>query len=203
MAHDKDAGSGRMSGGFLALPWVVLDSAAYQRLSHPARSLLLEFGRQLGRNNNGQLLASGRYLRARCWKSNDTITRAKRELLEAGFIYETVIGYRPNKASWYAVTWHALAQSSKYDPGTWEAFQMGAFLNAEPLPKPKPTRQELYRKWPMQHASPTPPDGVEVGPVAPLDGVGMHRQTVQCGAVPPSPPTPPDGDHLVFCPVNT
>ena len=51
----KGADSGRDGGGFVALPWVVLDSAAYAGLSHPARGLLLELCRQLRSDNNGRL----------------------------------------------------------------------------------------------------------------------------------------------------
>ncbi len=100
--------TGRDSGGFVALPWSVMDCPAYARLSHPAKALLLEVARQWVRDNNGRLLASGAYLAKRGWKSADVITRAKRELIAAGFLFETVMGHRPNKASWYAVTWRAL-----------------------------------------------------------------------------------------------
>lgn len=79
---------GRDPGGFVALPWSVLDSAAYRGLGHPARALLLEFARQFVRDNNGRLLASYAYLSKRGWTSADVITRAKRALLEAGFIHE-------------------------------------------------------------------------------------------------------------------
>jgi hypothetical protein len=89
----------RDSGGFIALPWSVVDSPAYQQLGHPARSLLLEIARQCVGDNNGMLLASAAHLAKRGWSSNDVITRAKRELLEAGFIHETVKGQRPNKAA--------------------------------------------------------------------------------------------------------
>jgi hypothetical protein len=58
-------GSGRDGGGFVALPWSVLDCPVYSGLSHPARSLLLEFARQYVRDNNGRLLASGKYLSKR------------------------------------------------------------------------------------------------------------------------------------------
>ena len=63
--HDQ----GRDSGGFVALPWSVLDCPAYGHLPHPARSLLLEFARQYVRDNNGRLLASGAFLGARGWTS--------------------------------------------------------------------------------------------------------------------------------------
>ena len=103
MANGRNRGqkgdSGRDAGGFVALPWSVLDCPAYARLSHPARALLFELARQFVRDNNGRLLASAAYLAKRGWKSADVITRAKRDLIEAGFVHETVKGHRPNKAS--------------------------------------------------------------------------------------------------------
>lgn len=117
----------RDQGGFVALPWSVLDCPAYAQLSHPARSLLLEFARQYVRDNNGRLLASGAYLATRGWTSKDVITRAQRELLAAGFIHETVMGHGPNKAAWHAVTWRTLDKMQGYDVGTAETFQRGAY----------------------------------------------------------------------------
>ena len=105
--------AGRDAGGFVALPWSVLDSDAYAGLSHPARALLLEFARQFVRDNNGRLLATSGRLSKRGWLSEDVIHRAKQELLNAGFIYETVKGGRPNRASWYAVTWQRLDRSTR------------------------------------------------------------------------------------------
>lgn len=131
MANGRNKGtkgdSGRDAGGFIALPWSVVDSPAYQALGHPAKALLTEIARQFVRDNNGRLLCSMAYLGARGWKSNDVITRAKNELLDAGFIYETVKGYRPNKASWYAVTWRVLDRHSGYDAGAVEGFVRGAY----------------------------------------------------------------------------
>lgn len=118
---------GRDAGGFVALPWSVLDCPAYAALSHPARALLLEFARQLGKDNNGRLLSSRAYLIGRGWKSADVIQRAKTELLAADFIFETVKGQRPNRASWYAVTWRVLDRHPGYDVGTLEGFRRGAY----------------------------------------------------------------------------
>ena len=77
MANGRNRGRGsggtRDPGGFIALPWSVLDSAAYNNLSHPARSLLLEFARQYVRDNNGRLLASAAHLSKRGWKSSYVI----------------------------------------------------------------------------------------------------------------------------------
>ena len=109
-------------------PWSVLDSPAYARLGHPGRSLLIEMARQYVRDNNGRLLASASYLAKRGWNSADVISRAKRQLLDAGFIFETVKGHRPNKASWYAVTWHALDRLPGYDCGAALSFVRSAYL---------------------------------------------------------------------------
>jgi hypothetical protein len=128
MGRDKqrrssNKGSGRDGGSFAPIPWVVLDCDAYGRLSHTARSLLMEFARQYVRDNNGRLLASGRYLRTRGWKSAGVIQRAKQELIDAGFIYETVKGHRPNKASWYAITWQDIDRHSGFDAGAFEGWK--------------------------------------------------------------------------------
>ena len=160
--------SGRDAGGFVALPWSVLDCPAYARLSHPARALLFELARQFVRDNNGRLLLSAAYLLKRGWRSADVITRAKRELLAAGFIHETVKGHRPNRASWYAVTWQLLDRLAGYDAGAAESFQRGAY------------RQNL----PLENASLRPSHGVESPPIAPSHGVET------------APPTPSHGNHL-------
>ncbi len=123
----KGQDNSRDAGGFCAIPWAVLDSAAYQGLSHPARSLLMELARQYVRDNNGRLLASRAYLAKRGWKSADVIQRAKDELIAAGFVHETVKGQRPNKASWYAITWYSIDRLPGYDPGALESFERGAY----------------------------------------------------------------------------
>ena len=181
MANGRNRGqkgdSGRDAGGFVALPWSVLDCPAYSRLSHPARSLLFELARQFVRDNNGRLLASAAYLSKRGWKSADVITRAKRELIAAGFIHETVLGHRPNKASWYAVTWRALDRLPGYDAGAAETFRRGAYQNATLRPS----------------------HGVERPVIAPSHGVGTAPPTPSHGAIRPvlvRRSTPSHGNHL-------
>jgi hypothetical protein len=175
--------AGRDSGPFVALPWSVLDCAAYARLSHPARSLLLEFARQFVRDNNGRLLASARHLSKRGWKSSDVITRAKRELLAAGFIFETVMGMRPNRASWYAVTWYVLDRHPNYDAGATTNFVRGAYrLSAEP-----------------QNVGLKPSRGLAGTGIAPLGGTRVKLPIPSRGAINTSvapPSTPPNGNHL-------
>ncbi len=179
MGRDRKKGdAGRDSGGFAAIPWTVFDSPAYARLSHPAKALLMEFARQFVRDNNGRLLCSMAHLGPRGWKSNDVITRAKAELLKTGFIFETCKGHRPNRASWYAVSWRTLDRHNGYDLGAIESFERGA-----------------YRK----NAPPTPSPGVGRSSIAPSPGVEKPPPTPSRGAIRGvfgTRSTPPPGDHL-------
>ena len=153
----KAQGNGRDAGGFVALPWAVLDSPAYQGLSHPARSLLLELASQFVKDNNGRLLASMAYLEKRGWNSSDVVTRAKRELLAAGFIHETVKGQRPNKASWYAVTWQVLDRLPGYDVGAAETFERSAYRKNAPLiPSGGTGKRSIAPSGGIEKGPPTP-----------------------------------------------
>jgi len=124
----KGSDTSRMAGGFIALPWAVVDSPAYMGLSHPAKALLIEIDRQYVRDNNGRLIATRAYLKKRGWKSQDVVTRALRELLDAKLIHQTVQGHRPNKASWFAVTYRRLDRIPGYDFGSSENFSFTGFL---------------------------------------------------------------------------
>lgn len=192
MGRDKQRrssskGSGRDSGPFAPIPWVVLDCDAYGQLSHTARSLLMEFARQYVRDNNGRLLASGRYLRTRGWKSAGVIQRAKQELIDGGFIYETVKGHRPNKASWYAITWHDLDRHSGFDAGAFEGWKdaRSGYAKSSSL-KVKNTRL-------------MPSRGVGKAPIAPSSGIAAPLPTPLSGTIRTSftySSTPSEGNHL-------
>ena len=191
--------AGRDAGGFVALPWSVLDSPAYSGLSHPAKALLLEFARQFVRDNNGRLLCSMTYLGPRGWKSNDVITRAVRELVAAGFVHQTAQGHRPSKASWYAVTWRALDRHPGYDVGTMESFQRGAYRLWVAAQRPTEIAPPTPSPGAEKNASLTPSPGVERASRAPSPGVGALPTAPSPGAVEGgfgTFSTPGDGDHL-------
>ena len=173
---NRKGDSGRDSGGFIALPWSVLDCTAYGRLSHPAKALLFELARQFVRDNNGRMLLSRAYLATRGWKSADVIQRAKTELLQSGFIFQTVMGHRPNKASWFAVTWRALDKLPGYDAGAERCFERGAYQKV--LIPPSGTEGPLI----------VPPHGTGTAPPVPPHGAIRH--------VLPLRSVPPHGHHL-------
>lgn len=179
----KRGASGRDSGGFVALPWSVLDCAAYGRLSMHARALLLEVARQYVRDNNGRLLLSRAFMEGRGWKSADMLTKAKAELLAGGFIHQTVQGHRPNKASWYAVTWQALDRHPGYDHGAVETFQRSAYSKGQPL-----KNAVLRPPHGTERAAIVPPHGTESPPPVPPHG------PMEATFAPSS--VPPHGHHL-------
>ena len=167
----------RDAGGFIALPWAVVDSPAFTSLSVYARALLLELARQYVRDNNGRLLLTRERMAARGWTSNDTLTKARRELEAAGFLYQTVRGHRPSKASWYAVTWAPLDVHPGFDPEALPNFTRSAYKNA----------------------SLGPPHGVGMSAIAPPHGVERPATAPPHGAMTGSfqgSPTPPHGHHL-------
>lgn len=175
MANGRNPGrrrldTGRDPGGFVALPWSVLDSAAYLSLSYHAKALLIDVARQCHKDNNGRLLLSRAHLAKRGWKSSDMIMKAKRELLAAKLIFETAKGARPNKASWYAVTWRALDKIPGFDFGAEKAFERGAY------------RSNIL----IKNASVRPQHGTGTGPIAPADG------TTAIATVPPYGPIRPN-----------
>ena len=157
--------AGRDSGGFIALPWTVLDCPAYARLSMHARALLLEVARQYGGDDNGRLLISRAYMKKRGWKSADMLTKAKRELTDGGFIFQTVMGHRPNKASWYAITWQSLNKLTGYDAGAVQCFERSAYRKSQPL-----IRTVLIPPHGTGRAGIVPSHGTETSPTVPPHG---------------------------------
>lgn len=104
----KNATEKRDGGGHVAIPFPVLNGAAYLGLNAHARMLLFDLAAQYRGDNNGDLCMAWKLMHPRGWKSEETLSKAKRDLLEAGLIAETRKGARPNKCSLFALTWFAL-----------------------------------------------------------------------------------------------
>lgn len=181
MARKMRIDESREPGRYIALTTSVLTSQAYINLSHTAKALLIEVAMQRAGGDNGRLLLSMRHLATRGWRSADVVTRAKRELIDAGLIYQTVQGHRPNKASWFAVTWYSLDKIPGYDAGAVEGFRRGMYATFQPS-KPAPTRQALFDKWRghgatgQKRVTPkigmlTPSHGIEGATIAPSHGI--------------------------------
>lgn len=108
----KDNKQKRDGNGFITLPHVVLNSPSFIDLNPSAIKLLIDMYSQYNGFNNGYLCASFTLMQQRKWKSKETLQKAKNELIASGLIVETRKGSRPNKASYYAVTWYALDEQN-------------------------------------------------------------------------------------------
>jgi hypothetical protein len=142
----KDGRNKREQGYFVSMPHAVLNSPAFLAASPYARMLLLDLAVQYRGNNNGDLSGAWSFMVGRGWRSKETLTRAKRELMRLGLIVETRMGARPNKASLYALTWLALDEAPKleisakdYQRGLYRLFdptKENASLRTPAVPRP-------------------------------------------------------------------
>lgn len=103
---------GRRRGGkpapFISIPRHVMRSESYKGLGGSAVKLLNALLYQYRGNNNGDLSTGWALMKQHGFKSQETLTRAKNELLQADLIMVTREGrfMNPNgQATLYAVTW--------------------------------------------------------------------------------------------------
>ncbi len=174
--QSKNDTSWRDSDGFMLIPTIVLNSSAYIGLSDKAKCLLVLMSMQHSRTkpNNGRLICTKKYMSKWGWNSSDKLNRAKRELIDAGFLYETVKGHRPNKASLYALTFFSLSKQQGYDYGAERGFKRSAYQNATLSPANG-----------IRKATIAPPQGLRSVPVAPTHGIVNEHFYIA--------PNPPDG----------
>lgn len=142
MAHDKQeraytaqagakalAKSKRQSEPFIQIPSLVLDSAAYADLSYSARAVLVEILYFYRGNNNGSIFLASSILNKRGIKKN-TFTKALKELIAHGFIYQTRRGGSVSGVcSLFAITWKRI---NKADGQFLSQFVSNAYLNWKP-----------------------------------------------------------------------
>ena len=187
MGRDKRIRAVRDGATFLALPHVVLESAAYRSVNTFARALLIDIAMQLKGSNNGRLLCSTAHMKPLGWTSQGTLQKAKNDLLLAGLLYETVKGQRPHKASWYAVTGSPLERLPGYDHGALECFVRGSYRSQTSSPRA------------ARNTKPSPPDGLAGGQIGPPHGLGEALSSPPGGPIRGQNGTsssPPGGNHL-------
>lgn len=124
----------RWNETFIGFPSALLNSKKFVSLSAHAAKLLFDVAAQYRGDNNGDLSVAWKLMKPRGWRSEDTLNKAKRELLEAEFIFETRKGHRPNVCSLFALTWRALDDGTKFDAGARTRFWPGAFRDPPAAP---------------------------------------------------------------------
>ena len=129
----KDAKDKREPGGFVSLPYVVIRSVAFARLTPYAVKLLADLLAQYKGHNNGDLCATGSVMQKRGWRSNATLRKARDELLRLDWIEIARQGGR-HRPTLYAVTFIAVDDcKGKLDIGATHS-PRGAWRRHEPAP---------------------------------------------------------------------
>ena len=82
----RDAQAKREGGGFVPLPFAVLRSQSFTRLSAYAVKLLNDLLAQYKGDNNGDLCAAWTLMQPRGWRSKDTLNKALKELLSGHWL---------------------------------------------------------------------------------------------------------------------
>jgi hypothetical protein len=123
----------RIGEGFVALPYSVLNSPLFITLSPYAVKLLIDVAAQYRGDNNGDLCTAWKLMKPRGWRSEATLHKAKRELLAAGFLYESRKGRRPTVCSLFALTWPLFDDNDKFDYGAKAGFTRNEFRFKAPL----------------------------------------------------------------------
>lgn len=105
MAQNRKKTSNRKErGSFTMLHHAITNSKNYRSLSGNAVKLLIDTMARYNGKNNGDFDYSLKNMKKWGWCSNDTISRAKKELLEKGWIVLTRQGGLHLGASLYALT---------------------------------------------------------------------------------------------------
>lgn len=94
--------------GYAHIPKIVLEHQDFICLSAKGVKLLLDLLCQYNGRNNGDLCCAMSLMSKRGWNSNASLAKAKRELVDRGFIQKTRAGGLHMGADLYAVTWQPI-----------------------------------------------------------------------------------------------
>ncbi len=111
---------------YFGLPHTLINTRKYRSLSSHAIKLLVDLGSQYRGFNNGDLCAAWALMKDMGWKSRSSLYKAKKELIDVGFIIVTRQGGR-NMATLFAITWKEINECkgkldikpTKNAPGGW------------------------------------------------------------------------------------
>jgi hypothetical protein len=119
--------------GYFHLPNALTEHPDFIALSGSAVKLLIEIGRQFNGGNNGDLCASISILAKRGWTSNNKLSRAKKELIERGWIIKTKKGGLGLGPDLFAITWQPI-------------HECGGKLDAKPTTEPVRSLRDVTMK---------------------------------------------------------
>ncbi|MFM0544002.1 hypothetical protein PQR29_04665 [Paraburkholderia strydomiana] len=175
MKERKSKGSER----FVGVPFWVMNHVSFRAASHRSRALLFDVLLQYNGRNNGTLVVCDKALKPLGWNSRDGLTKAKKELIDLGLLVETRAGAKPNKASWYAISWRPLDVKEGLDINP-RAYVTLAAMKIEVRP---------------------PHDGLETKKIRPPHGLGHQSARPPHGRIDTEiddSPRPPHGQYLCY-----
>jgi hypothetical protein len=103
----RNDATGKGGGGskYLALPHALLHHPNYLSMHVYSRQLLTEIGASYTGFNNGDLACTYKLMCKRGWKSNATLLKYLKPLLDRGFLVRTKVGGLRMGPHLYALTW--------------------------------------------------------------------------------------------------
>jgi hypothetical protein len=110
----RDFGQHHERYKLVGIPKVVMRNPDYFKLSGNALRMLIGLRYQYNKGNNGYLKATTSTMTRFGFKSDTTLIKAKRELLQRGFILEAMAGQFSNpsgRCALYAITWEAVDEN--------------------------------------------------------------------------------------------
>ncbi len=112
-------GEKRVKSRFVGIPYQVVNTEYFAKLSPHANKLLIDMSLQRNGRNNGALSACWTLMAKRGWKSCSTLHRAVTELIGAGFIVVTRRGMKiRGRPTLYALTWDGIDDCNiRFDAG--------------------------------------------------------------------------------------
>ncbi|MAT50941.1 MAG: hypothetical protein CMK32_07140 [Porticoccaceae bacterium] len=157
--YAKSKGRGTKSPPFAMLPHHIIDSPNYIKLTYKAKSLLVDIVRDYNRRNNGDLAVTFLMMQSRGWKSDETLSDAREELIHFGFLKKARQGGR-NQCNLYALTFFPVddcggkhdLQPSPVATNEWKSDQCEAYTPAR-------QRRKLAKSVPRQSGNGTPTIG--------------------------------------------
>lgn len=105
MPRKKKVRPESITGGYSAIPWMVIDSDSFKGATDKAKSLLFALMRQHNGQNNGHLHLAKAWLYAHGWTCDEGNRKAKSELVERELIIKTKQGGLNMGPDLYALTW--------------------------------------------------------------------------------------------------
>lgn len=156
----KKARPESISGGYGAIPWMVMDSISFKGASDKAKALLFALMRQHTGNNNGRLHLAKQWLYNQGWTCHENNAKARNELIERGLVVQTKWGGLNMGADLFALTWYDISNYVGLDI-TAKGYARGAYqlCKLPRTPRRKPpvkSTNEKHKRLPNGRTSAVP-----------------------------------------------